>query len=151
MELEKHKTVQCKKKSTLHNLTFSWLPAAQASEVQPCTVSKQTNVVLYLNPATTAGRRFFPFLGTTPSYHTEVTPIVLCTAQCTPSVLWQCYHENNTINPLSFQPLCMLCFQVLLGRVPLGDRPASKNDQIIPSHSSIHCGLIYLGQLLLQL
>lgn len=76
---------------------------------------------------------FFPFLGTTPSYHTEVTPIVLCTAQCSPSVLWQCYHENNTINPLSFQPLCTLCFQVPLGLVSLRDRPASKNDQIIPS------------------
>lgn len=103
-----------------------------------------TNVLLYLNPATIAGRRvLFFFLGSVPSFHTEVTPIVLCTAQSTTSARWPCYHEINTINPLSSR--------VLLVLVSPRDRSTSKNDQITPSPSPVHGGVIYLGQWLLQL
>lgn len=43
--------------------TSSWPCAAQADGMQPCTVPKQTNVLLYLNPVTIAWRRVFFFFG----------------------------------------------------------------------------------------
>lgn len=103
----------------------------QGDTMQPPTVPVQKNVLLYLNPATIVARRLFPlqFWERRHLITLRSPPIVLCTAQCSPSVPCQCYHENTTINPLSLQCLSTLSLQVPLGLVSLRDRP-SKNDPI---------------------
>lgn len=105
--------------------------SAQGETTQPPTVPVQKNVLLYLNPATIAARRLslLQFWERRHLITLRSPSIVLCTAQCSPSVPWQCYHENTTIIPLSLQCLSTLSLQVPLGLVSLRDRP-SKNDPI---------------------
>lgn len=70
-------------------------------------------------------------MGSAPSFHTEVTPIVLCTAQSSTSACCLCYREINTITPLSLH--------VLLVLVSPRDRSTSKNDTITPPPSALFC------------
>lgn len=128
----------------MSNLPLRARARALAYTARLCTEPTAHKRATVLEPGNNSGKEgAFFFLGSVPSFHTEVTPIVLCTAQSATSARWPCYHEINTINPLSSR--------VLLVLVSPRDRSTSKNDQITPSPSPVHGGVIYLGQWLLQL